>query len=148
MSTFENHKKSTGELLEFIRNSTENLDTLMEQLHDEQLDISLADYFNKIMKEKDLTPSQIAKASNLQVNYALQIISGTKPHPSRNKLLALGFAMKLNLEETQQMLRIANHPILYPRHRQDLAIIFALKKQYSLRDVNEILEDLGEELLQ
>lgn len=148
MNSFEQHKKSTAELMEIIVSSQKDIYHLMEHLQSEQLDMELSDYFNLMLNKKGLTPAQVVKKSNLQSTYAYQIISGEKKHPSRNKLLALGFAMELTLEETQQMLKVAQLPILYPRIRQDLVIIFALKEQYALFDVNEILMDLGEELLQ
>lgn len=148
MNTFENHKKSTSELLELIKNSPNDLDSLLDDLESEQLDMSIADYFNMIMTRKNLTPAQIVNNSNLQKTYAHQIISGERKHPSRNKLLALGFATGLSPEEMQQLLKVARLPVLYPRRRQDLVILFALKEHYHLTDVNEILLDLGEELLE
>ena len=147
MNTFENHKLTTDELMKIITSSREQLNILMDNLKSEQLDMELKDYFNYILTKKNLTPAQIVKASGLQNAYAYQIISGEKKKPSRNKLLALAFAMKLTLEETQQMLKVAQLPPLYPRNRHDLVVIYAIKEQYSLIDVNEVLNDLHEELL-
>lgn len=148
MNSFKQHKKSTDELMTLIVNSRDDLYRLMDDVRSEYLDMELTDFFNHIMASKNLTPSQIVKKSNLQNTYAYQILSGERKHPSRNKLLALAFAMDLTLDETQQMLKIAHLPVLYPRLRQDLVIIFALKEHYALFDVNEILMDLGEPLLQ
>lgn len=148
MNSFEQHKKSTDELMTLIINSRNDLYQLIEDVRSEYLDMELTDFFNHIMSEKKLTPTQIVKKSNLQNAYAYQILSGERKHPSRNKLLALAFATDLTLDETQQMLKIAHLPVLYPRHRQDLVVIFALKEHYGLFDVNEILMDLGEPLLQ
>lgn len=148
MNSFEQHKKTTAELMEIIINSRDDIYQLVEQLQSEQLDMQLSDFFNRIFNMKNLTPAQVVKKSNLQSTYAYQIISGEKKHPSRGKLLCLAFAMELTLEETQQMLKVANLPVLYPRNRQDLVIIFALKEHYSLFDVNELLLDIGEEILQ
>lgn len=148
MNSFEQHKKSTDELMNLIVNSRNDLYQLMDDMRSECLDMELTDFFNLIMATKKMTPTQIVKKSNLQNTYAYQILSGERKHPSRNKLLALAFAMELTLDETQQMLKIARLPVLYPRLRQDLVVIFALKEHYALFDVNEILMDLGEELLQ
>lgn len=148
MNSFEQHKKSTEELMELIVNSRNDLYKLMDEVQSERLELDLSDFFNIVMSKKNLTPAQIVKKSNLQNTYAYQIISGERKHPSRNKLLALAFAMELTLEETQQMLKAARLPVLYPRIRQDLVVIFALKERYALFDVNEILMDLGEEPLQ
>lgn len=106
--------------------------------------MELKDYFNIILAKKNLMPAQVVKASGLQNAYAYQIISGEKQRPSRNKLLALAFAMKLTLKETQQMLKVAQLPPLYPRKRQNLVVIFAIKEQYSLVNVNEVPHDQHE----
>lgn len=147
MNSFDNHKKSTTELMELISSSRDTLEQLMEQLQSEQLNMTLPDFFNQILAQKQLTAAQVIQRSNLQAAYGHQILSGKKAHPSRNKLLALAFGMELTLEDTQQLLKIAHLPVLYPRIRQDLIIIFALKEAYSLSQVNEILLELNEEIL-
>ncbi len=121
MNTDENKKKTTEELMETILKSRKDI--------------------------KQLTPAQAIKQSGLSANYAHQIINGRKTNISSNKLLALAFGMHMTLEETQQMLKIARQPILYPRVQFDLILIFALKERWSLIDTNELLEDLQEPLI-
>lgn len=147
MAAFEDYKKTTDELMKIIANSRTDLSGLMGDLESEQLTMELRDFFSMTLMKKNLTPAQVVKKSGLQSAYAYQIISGEKKHPARTKLLALAFAMDLTLEETQQMLKVAHLQPLYPRNRQDLAVIFAIKEHYTLIQVNEMLQDLQEELL-
>lgn len=147
MNTDENKKKTTEELMETILKSRKDIKQLITELEPEQLEMDLKDYFSRLLSKKQLTPAQAIKQSGLSANYAHQIINGRKTNISRNKLLALAFGMHMTLEETQQMLKIARQPILYPRVQFDLILIFALKERWSLIDTNELLEDLQEPLM-
>lgn len=147
MNTFEDHKKTTEELIIFIMKSKDNLESLMKHLESEQLDMELKDFFNMMLPKKGMTLAQVVQKSGLQSAYTYQIFSGEKKHPSRNKLLALAFAMNMTLEETQQLLKVAHVQMLYPRNRQDLIVIYALREHCTLIEVNELLENLKEELL-
>lgn len=147
MNINENSKKSTEELMKTILKSRKDIKQLIDEFEPERLEMDLKDYFDRLLSEKQLTPSQVVRQSGLSANYAHQIINGRKTNVSRNKLLALAFGMNMTLEETQQMLRIARQPILYPRIQFDLVIIFALKEHWSLIDTNELLEDLQEPLM-
>jgi hypothetical protein len=55
--------------------------------------------------------------------------------------------MRLDVNETQRLLRIAKKGELYPRVQRDAAIIFCIQNRYSLIDTNELLESLGEAIL-
>lgn len=147
MNTFEDYKKTTDNLTDTILNSNDNLESLMEHLKSEQLDMELKDFFNMMLPKKGMTLAQVVQKSGLQSAYTYQIFSGEKKHPSRNKLLALAFAMNMTLEEIQQLLKVAHVQMLYPRNRQDLIVIYALREHCTLIEVNELLEDLQEELL-
>ncbi len=70
-----------------------------------------------------------------------------RKNPSRNKLLALAVAMKLNIEECQKLLKFGGVNELYPRNRRDAIIIFALTKKLSIFELNELLFDLDEFIL-
>lgn len=141
------NKKTTEELMATILQSKKDLKQLIEELKDEQLPVNLQEYLAQLLQEKNLTPAQAIKQSGLSANYAHQIFNGRKTNVSRNKLLALAFGMQMSLEETQKMLKIAKQPVLYPRIRFDLIVIFALKEHWALIDTNELLEDLQEPLL-
>ena len=93
-------------------------------------------------KNQDL-PSLIRK-SGLDRTYCYQIFDGRK-RPSRDKVLALCFAMDLSFMEVQQLLKATGYPILYARMERDSAIIFCLQRNCALSDANELLYELGYE---
>lgn len=104
----------------------------------------LKKHLHYLLKEKNVTKSHIIKKSTINITYAYHIFAGHK-NPSREKLFALSFAFKLNLEETQKLLRHASVMELSVFSLRDAVIIYALVNKYTLMDLNDLLYDLGEE---
>ena len=141
-------KKSTQELLEII-SKNKRLDYILSssESDNEFLDITLPKYLEKLLSEKNMTKAQVILKGNLNKDYAYQIFSGTKSSPSRDKLLAIAIGMSLTVDETQTMLKIAELPMLYPRKRRDMIILFAIQNGYDIFEINDCLDDLGEEII-
>ena len=62
---------------------------------------SLQDFFSVYIAKHDLKISQIIKNSGISQSYAHEILNGTKPHPSRDYLLALCLGAHMDLKTTQ-----------------------------------------------
>lgn len=133
-------EKSTGELLEILK-SKKNYDEFLKEEIGELLFESLSDYLDTLVKNKGLKKSEIIERANLDRNYAYQIFNGYKKNPSRDKILMLAFGMKLNLAETEKLLKMAKLPELYVRDPRDNAIIFCINKGMTLIEANENLLD-------
>ena len=88
----------------------------------------------------ELTKSKIIKSTSLSESYIYDIFRGEKSNPSRNKLLQIAFAMSLDLETTQKLLKIEKVGILYPRIKRDSIIIFALNKNLDFFECENLLE--------
>lgn len=131
--------------MDILRN-TSNINSFMEKEQENFVTKDLTSYLEKLLNEKKLTKSDCIKESGLDRTYAYQIFSGTKK-PSRDKLLALCFAMKLTEEEVQSLLKYSGYPPLYPRLKRDGIIIWALHNGFSVDDVNELLFEEDMELL-
>lgn len=106
--------------------------------------ISLLDY---LTYKKNLSPAQCIKLSGLDRNYAYQIFSGAKC-PARDKVLALCFGFSLSLDEIQNLLKTTGYPILYAKNKQDSIIIFVIQRGCSITNVNELLYEMGMELIE
>lgn len=127
--------KSTADISSFINNHSENLTTL-----------PLNEYLSQLLLEKSISKSDCIKKSGLDRTYCYQIFSGAKT-PSRDKLLALCFGMKLTTDEVQQLLKQTGYPPLYPRIKRDSMIIFALNRNFSIEDANALLFEMDYTLL-
>lgn len=106
----------------------------------------LSEYIGKLLEEKGLKPAESVRNSCLERCYGHQIISG-KRIPSRDKLIALSFGMKLSLDETNDLLKISCNRTLYARDKRDAVIIFALINNMDIIKTNELLFEKGLEII-
>lgn len=139
-------KKSTMELLQLIAKTSSftEYEAKAEGEFIEKRPLSF--YLNQLLLEKDMEKKDVIRRSDLERKYAYSIFEG-KRCPSRDKLLALCFAMELSADETQGLLKVAQYPQLYPRIRRDSAVLYALGHRMTLRDVNELLFEMEEDCL-
>ena len=70
--------------------------------------------------------------------YGHQLFSG-KRKPSRDKVIQFAFGFGLDVEETQQLLKIAQKPSLYPKLKRDAAIIYCLSRNIEIAEVQNVL---------
>lgn len=133
---------------------TKNLEAILKSADETQKEmiikkiqeIPFCDYIHQLLQTKQLDKAEVIAESQIPRTYAYQIFQGTK-QAGRDKILQLAFAMKLDLEETNRMLTIANHAQLYAKKQRDAIIIFAIANAYSLMQVNELLDEMNHELL-
>ena len=132
--------KQTDELLKELDN-TSDINQYLSKNRDELIEQNVAKYLNELLEKKEnLTKSKIIKSTSLSESYIYDIFRGEKSNPSRNKLLQIAFAMSLDLETTQKLLKIAKVGILYPRIKRDSIIIFALNKNLDFFECENLLE--------
>lgn len=131
--------KTTEMLNHEIKTATDIEDYLLKN-KDNMLDCSLPQYLEKLLAQKGISRAQAVRDSLLDRSYAYQIFSGEKT-PSRDKLLALAFGLRLTGDETQRMLKISCNRELYARDARDALILFALERGKTIDEVNNTLSD-------
>ena len=67
--------------------------------------------------------------------------------PSRDALIAIAFALEMDVEQTQYLLRTGSHARLDPRIHRDVAVIFALNRGMDLPACNDLLYEVGEKTI-
>ncbi|MDE6957509.1 MAG: XRE family transcriptional regulator [Lachnospiraceae bacterium] len=145
------NKKTTNELLKVLSsvNTEEQLKKYTEYLEEQSMPKTFHEYINELILKhnRSLSIASIIENSQIQRNYGYQIINGTR-RPGRDKILALSLTLQLSLKETQKGLTLAGENILYPKTRRDSILIFALQKQLSVLDTNELLFQFDEKTLE
>ena len=130
-------KKTTEELLLLLKN-TSNINTYLTQQKDSIHTLELSEALEGLLTKKSISKSDCIRRSGLDRTYCYQIFSGTK-RPSRDKLLALCFAMGLTVEETQELLKQTGYVMLYAKNERDSVILFSLYHDLTLTATNELL---------
>jgi len=139
-------KKTTEELFELIQKSPKVFaDALKDAEHDEKF-VSISEYLSTLLEEHRMSMQDLIVKSLLSKSFVYQIFSGER-NPGRDILLRIAFAMRLSLNETQELLKIGQKGILYPKVRRDAAIICCLERNMTLDETDEFLDSISEKSL-
>ncbi len=137
--------KNTQELLRSLKH-TKNIEAWLTENAEIFENVPLWRYLERLIAEKGIKKSQCIQNALLQRNYGYQIFSGERT-PSRDKVIALCLAMGLTPEEAHSLLCHTGFSDIYPKNRRDSVLIFALERKLTVLETNELLYELGEELL-
>ena len=128
----------TQKLLEGLKNA-DDIKTFLDLHEQEFLSQTLTDYLNELMTDKNITVAKIAKNSGIG-EYVYKIFSGER-RATRDVLVSVAFGMKLSIEETQLLLRIAKFAVLDSRERRDSMIIYALSHDMTVFECDDLLNE-------
>jgi cyanate lyase len=103
-------------------------------------------YLSQMLEEKGMRKSEVIRTAGLNETFGYQIFSGQRG-ASRDKVISIGFALGLNLQEMQRLLYNADKASLYSKNRRDAIIIFCASHGYSLMKTDEELYRFGEETI-
>ena len=137
-------KKRTEDLVNEIVESS-NISQYMLSNTEEFLDVPLHVHLKKLLVDAGLNVSQVADSSG-KGEYIYQVFRGIK-NPGRDIILSIALGMNLTLDKTAYLLRIARMPSLDARNRRDSVIMFALNRNLSVPDTNDILYQFDEPCL-
>ena len=132
---------STDKLLEMLFKSG-NLNIIVEENESNFVLPSFSEYITALSKARDEVPERIIARANIEKAYGHKIFSGAR-NPSRDTVIQLAFGFEADVDQTQELLKIARKSVLYPRIKRDAAIIYCLHKHFSIVEVQIVLDDLG-----
>ena len=116
--------KDTSELankLNRLQNRDE-LDNFIENIKSGE-NVTFQQIVKDHLQSSDMTIADLGRKCLIDRTYIYQIMDGRKT-PGRDKVIAIALALKMDLHETQRLLKLSNNSILYPRNRRDSIIIW------------------------
>lgn len=139
-------EQKTDELNKRLKNLSKNeFGKYLEAIKEEP---SIPKLFDAYTQKYDISKNEIVKRSGLSKSYAYEILNGVKANPSRNHLIALCMAAKMDINTTQYTLKVGGVGELYAKVSRDAAIIMHInQKKWDLVDLNIFLEENGMELV-
>lgn len=108
----------------------------------EFLDEDIYEFFDTLLREKEMKKSEIIRRANLSRGYGYQLMEGRR-RGKRDYYLLIALAMGLDLTETQRMLSVVRCGALHPLIKRDAAVIFAVNHGYDIFDTYEFMCSLG-----
>lgn len=103
-------------------------------------------YIAGLCRDAGQSQESIIRRSTIERTYGHQLFNGTRK-PSRDKVIQLAFGFGMDVEGTQEMLRIARKSPLYPKIKRDAAILYCIGRGADIMETQTLLLDLGLELL-
>lgn len=126
----------TEELMNELR-KTADINGFFNKHENEFIKETPSSFLNYLISTKNTTAADAAKESGVG-EYVYKILNGTRK-PSRNVLIAVALGMKLELEETQLLLRISKFAVLDSRDKRDSVIIYGLVNHLTVFNVDDLL---------
>ena len=130
-------QKDTSEIVKELGLSPD-FQTFYSENKDYMISADLTQLLAELLESKGLKKSQVIKHAELSEVYGYQIFSGLRV-PERRKLLCLAIGMKLNIDETQQLLKCGGYSPLYVKKPFDSVVLYGLCKGLSVVEINELL---------
>ncbi len=101
---------------------------------------TIREYFNMLFEKYDVSKAEAIERSSIERGYAYQILRGAKD-AKRDKYIRLAIGIGLDLEDTQRLLTVARHGILYSKILRDAVIIFAVNNHFDIVRLEWLLEE-------
>jgi hypothetical protein len=100
-----------------------------------------------LIRQKNLVEPEIYKSAQMDRRLFSKILSNAHYSPSKDTVLALIFAMKLNLDESKDLLERAGYTLSHSLKR-DIIIEYFIKEQVcDLNNINAFLYDMDEKII-
>ena len=138
-------KKDTSEIVKEL-GLCPDFQSFYAENKDYMLSESLCQLLSRLLETTGLKKSQVIKDAELSEVYGYQIFSGVRV-PERKKLLCLAIAMKLDITQTQMLLKQAGYSQLYVKLPFDSIVLYGLCKGLRVLQINELLYSYGLETL-
>ena len=103
--------------------------------------------FERYVKDSGMKPAEIYSRANITKSLYSKIMCNVNYHPKKETIIAFAFAMKLSLEDTENLLMKAGHALSDSSKFDIVCKYFLEKKIFDVFAINETLYDRGLPLL-
>ena len=133
--------KNTDELDFELRNA-DSLDDFLQTNEAQFDDKKFYRLLSQYIRESGRSKFGIAVDSGVSEPYMYNLIKGEK-RPTRDMVIKLSFGLKLALEPTERLLKLAGYSGFYVRHKRDSILKFAIENNLGIGEADELLVKYG-----
>lgn len=130
---------STGMMLSKLK-SVQEIGSFVAENEKAFYNSTIREHFDTLLEKYGVSKAEAIVRSNIERGYAYQILRGAKD-ARRDKYIRLAVGIGLDLEDTQRLLTITRHGILYSRILRDAVIIFGINNHFDIVRLEWLLEE-------
>lgn len=132
-------KLSTGMMLSKLKAARE-IGSFVAENEKAFYNNTIREHFDMLLEKYGISKAEAIGRSNIERGYAYQILRGVK-EGGRDKYIRLAVGIGLDLEDTQRLLTIARHGILYSKILRAAVIIFGINNHFDIIRLELLLEE-------
>ena len=95
-------------------------------------------YIAELCRLRGEKPERVLKRANIENSFGHRLFSGER-RPSRDTVLQLAFGLRLGVEQTQELLKVARMAALHPKVKRDAVIAYCLKQDMTIDETQQLL---------
>jgi predicted transcriptional regulator len=118
----------------------QNAKTLTRILRDMPDFPEFGEYLRALLSEQDIKKDVFFKRAGISTVFGHEILRGAKK-PSRDTIIQLALTLGLDMDKTQELLKIGGAAGLYPKIKRDTIFIFGISNKQKIEDVNIKLQE-------
>ena len=136
------------ELIDMLKHGrSEEVQAMIRSMNRSSFPGEFVPFMDQMIREHGITRKQVAVRSGLSQDYVYKLLRGDKHTDERDYLLAMCFAIGMNLTQTQHALSSYGMPGLSKGDLRSHIIILAIVDGASIQTLNDMLEKAGLPLL-
>lgn len=133
--------KTSTQILESMLMSSETIEDFLGNNQDECKLPAFHQELRKQLHESQVAANGFYRLVDLDQSFCYQLLSG-KRKPSRDTVMRISLALKLDMAAANGLLKVAGHQPFYARNPRDATIMHGLVKGMSLTELNDKLWSL------
>lgn len=95
---------------------------------------------DELREKHKKTIGELQTETGISKSMIYSIFNGTR-NPKKKQIIQIAFAMRLSVEELNELLKLAQLKELYAKNKDDAIIIFGIKCGLSLLEIDELLKE-------
>lgn len=136
-------EKKTDDLMNQLKKENIKYNEYLSENEDVFINNDLSQFWKKVIELSETKKTDIVNKADIGYTFFYDIIKGKK-HPSRDVIIKIFIALKIDVEYCQEALRIYEWAALYPKIKRDSILLYAIMHKYSLQQTEELLDDNNE----
>ena len=133
-------KKTTNEIENELKCVKTNAE-LKQYMEDNSIgQFQFGSRFSELCKEYGVKQADLVYTVAVSKSQLYAVINGTR-NPSKELVIKLALALKLTIEEINELLKLAGHKELYVENKADSIIIYGLKENKTVYEIEELLKE-------